>query len=141
MFPCALLGCGTEVKNSVQKGKYKENKPNKPALKAGLVSEASLALVMAKPPCVLPLCFRRAVRINLETKESCCARPGVACDALLKDLCALVCRVPRVTQPCSCLPGLWGPRLSSLLPARSVWVYFISFLFFSFFKGCAVTWH
>lgn len=105
----------------------KENKPSKPALKAGLVSEASLALGMARPACVLPLCFRRVLRINLEATESCCAGPGVACAALLKDLCALLCRVPRVTRPCSCLPELWGPRLSSLLPARSAWVYFIYF--------------
>lgn len=67
------------------------------------------------------------MRVNLETKESCCARPGVACAALLKDLGALVCRILRVTQPCSCLPELCG--LGSAPCSQQDLPGFILFLF------------
>lgn len=118
VFPCALLGCGTEVNNSVQKG-------NQTSLESWADVRGFSGLVMARPPCVLPLCFRSIVRINLETKESCCARPGVVCAALLKDSCAVVCRVLRISQPS---PASLGSVGWAQLPAPSkIWVYFISF--------------
>lgn len=98
VFPCALLGCGTEVNNSEA-----TRKPNQTSLESWADVRGFPGLVMAKPPCVLPLCFRRIVRINLETKESCCARPGVVCAALLKDSGL---QSPQNHPALSCLPGL-----------------------------------